>query len=528
MPANPHRTEEYHPMLSRYLLALAVTIPALPLAAQFDLEKRSSARLGQNLDLDIVGAPPVSFALIIPSATSGPTPLSLIDPADPRVLSVGTELLGVMAVVVTNGAGGAGYSVALPSTPSLSGFELHWQSATLAFGATLIGQLSNDVVTLTGVGNTGVLSPSSLQFARGLTVSLVDENNNNSAGDVLVVGGGAGTLTSATGLASSELWDFRRMSVSAGPSMASARALHSAVRLNDGRVLIIGGVDQNGDPTSSCEIYNPATNSFSSTGNMGTSRALFGACKLADGRVMVAGGTDTLQPDVVSAIQGVLDSAEIYNPATGSWSGTSDIANYRLAPALTLLPNGQAMVSGGVQVSFFFGIPVSASSTNNVQRWNPSNGNWSNGPDMAQGRAGHQYNQVRLNDGRILMTGGVNVPSLLGATNAAPISGAELYNPTSNSWQTVNMPSARTLHTATVLADGRVAVCGGGQGTLTAPTSVSSVVLFNPGSNSWSTAPNLVTPRASHTAQLMPDGMLILFGGAGTSSTLSSIETIRF
>ena len=126
------------------------------------------------------------------------------------------------------------------------------------------------------------------------------------------------------------------------------------------------------------------------------------------------------------------------------------------------------------------------------------------------------------------MSGGVNVPSLLGATNAAPISGAEVYNPSSNSWQTVNMPTARTLHTATVLADGRVAVCGGGQGTLTAPTSINSVILFNPSSNSWSTAPNLVSARASHTAQLMPDGMLILFGGAGATSTLSSIETIRF
>lgn len=528
--ANLHRTEESHPMLSRYLLALAVGIPALPLAAQFqfDLEKRSPARLGQNLDLEIVGASPVSFALVIPSATSGPTPLSLIDPADPRFLNVGAELLGLMGVLVTSPTGNANYSVALPATPSLSGFELHWQAATVAFGATLIGQLSNDVVTLTGVGNTSVLAPSSFQFARGLSVSLIDANNNNSASDVLVVGGGAGSLTSATGLASSELWDFRRMSMSAGPSMASARALHSAVRLNDGRVLIIGGVNQNGDPVSSCEIYNPVTNSFSSTGSMGTSRVMFGVCRLADGRVMVAGGTDALQPDVVTAVQGVLDSAEIYNPATGSWSGTSDIADYRMAPALTLLPNGQVMVSGGVEIGFFFGIPVSASSTNNVQRWNPSNGSWSNGPDMAQGRAGHQYNQVRLNDGRILMAGGVNVPSLLGAANAAPISGAELYNPTTNSWQTVNMPTARVLHTATVLSDGRVAVCGGAQGTLTAPTSINSVILFNPSSNSWTTAPNLVSARASHVARLMPDGMLVLFGGAGISSTLSSVETIRF
>ena len=147
---------------------------------------------------------------------------------------------------------------------------------------------------------------------------------------------------------------------------------------------------------------------------------------------------------------------------------------------------------------------------------------------MSQGRAGHQYNQVRLNDGRILMTGGVDVPSLLGATNAAPISGAEVYNPASNSWQTVNMPVARTLHTATLLGDGRVAVCGGAQGLLTAPVSISDVHIFNPASNSWSGAPALSGPRASHTAQLLPDGTLALFGGQGSTNTLSSVETLRF
>ncbi|MEC7724950.1 MAG: kelch repeat-containing protein, partial [Planctomycetota bacterium] len=272
--------------------------------------------------------------------------------------------------------------------------------------------------------------------------------------------------------------------------------------------------------------YDPATNSFSPTGSLGTNRVLFGAAKLDDGRVIVAGGTDTLDSNVVNVVTGVLRSTEIYNPATGSWSGSQNIGGYRLAPALTSLPNNRVMVSGGVQIGFFFGIPTSASSTGNVQIWN--NGSWGGGANMSQGRAGHQYNQVRLNDGRILMTGGVDVPSLLGATNAAPISGAEVYNPASNSWQTVNRPVARTLHTATLLGDGRVAVCGGAQGLLTAPVSISDVHIFNPASNSWIGAPALSGPRASHTAQLLPDGTLALFGGQGATNTLSSVETLRF
>jgi hypothetical protein len=520
-------------LLSRHLPAcglLALTLLAAPLAAQFDydLEKRSSARLGQDLQLDIVGAPASSLALIIPSANVGPTPLSLIDPADLRALAIGVDLLSFQGVVFTDGAGAASYSLPLPNTPSFSGFELHWQSVTLLFGATLVGELSNDVATLTGSPDTGVLAPSSLQFARALSTSLVDADNNNSAGDVLVTGGGAGTLTSATGLASTELWNFRRMTRTAGPLMTTARALHSAVTLNDGRVLLIGGANQTGTVLASCELYDPATNSFSATGSMGTPRILHGACLMADGRVMVAGGTSTLTPDVTAAITGTLNSAEIYNPTSGTWTNTANIGGQRLAPALSLLSTGQVMVSGGVQVGFFFGIPISAVSTTAVQRWNPANGTWSSGASMAQGRAGHQYNQVTLNDGRILMTGGVNVPNLLGAATAAPINGAEAYNPVTNSWQTVNMPTARALHSATVLADGRVVVCGGAQGSFTAPTSIANVDMFTPASNTWSSLPLLTTPRSSHAANLLPDGTLILFGGQGATTSIASIETLRF
>jgi len=513
-----------HKLNARLLLAMLTT--ALPLAAQFDydLEKRSAGRLGQSLDLEILGAPAVSFYLMIPSMTGGPTPLFLIDPADPRALAVGTDLLSAMTVGITDGTGGATYSLPLANDPSLNGFQLHWQSATLLFGATLVGELSNDVVTLTGLGDTGVVAPQTMSFARALSTSLIDSDNNNSQKDVLVTGGGAGTLTAATGLASTELWDYRRMRFTPGPNMSNARALHSSVRLNDGRVLIIGGADQNGTVLSSCEIYNPATNSFSTTGSMGTPRILFGACKLPNGTVMVAGGTSTLQPDVVAAITGTLSSAEIYNPATGNWSGIASIAGRRLAPALTTLPSGQAMLSGGVSVSLFFGIPTSAFSTTQVQIFNGSS--WQNGPSMNQGRAGHQYNQVTLNDGRVLMTGGVNVSSLLNASNAAPINGAEVFN--GSSWQVVNMPNARALHTATVLADGRVAACGGAQGSLTSPVSIANVDVFNPTNNTWSTAPNLTGPRASHTAALMPDGMLLLFGGQGSSASLTTVETLRF
>ncbi|HEB52110.1 MAG TPA: hypothetical protein ENI87_02520 [bacterium] len=515
----------------RFLLAsLALALTAATATAQydFDLEKRTPATLGAALDLDLVGAPPLALALVVPSTNSGPTPLTLIDPADLRSLAVGTDLLSAMAVVTTDAAGDASYSLTLPNTPSAAGFELHWQSLTLGGGSTFFGELSNPVVTLAGVAGTGVLAPATLAAARTLSALAVDGDNNVSGMDLLVTGGGDGSLTAATGLASTELYRFRTMDFVAGPTMSTPRALHTAIRLNDGRVLLIGGADQNGAVLASCEIYDPANNSITPTGSLNTPRILFGASLLHDGRVMVAGGTSTLQPDVTAAISAALRSVEIFDPATGTWSPAPQLGGYRLAPALTLLPNNQVMVSGGIDVTFFFGLPIVVNSTTAVQRWNPNSNSWVNGPNMSQARAGHQYNQVTLNDGRVLMSGGINVPSLLGANNSVPISGAELYDPASNSWQTANMPVARAMHSATVLPDGRVAVCGGTQGVLTAPVTIADVHLFDPSANTWSTAAPLSAPRAGHVAALLPDGLLVLVGGQGATNTLDSVETLRF
>ena len=520
-------TARLAPFALSALAALAATATGRA-QNDYDLDKVTSGRLGSPLTLAIDGAPANQLAMLLVSTNAGPTPLAALEPSDPRSLHVGTDLLFALQVLLTSPAGQASYSLPLANNPALSGFRLHWQSVMLTLSTPFFGQLGNDVVTLTGSPDTGVLAPAVLATARAFAAGIADRDNNGAQDDLLVAGGGTGTLTGATGLASSELWDSRRMRVLPGPTMGTARALHLAVRLNDGRALVIGGADASGATLASCEIYDPATNGFAPTGSMATPRVLHAACLLADGRVMVAGGTSTLQPDVVAAISATLSSVEIYNPATGTWSGANPLGGARLAPALTLLASGQVLASGGVQVGFFLGLPVSASSTTAVQRWNPVTGSWSAGASMAQGRAGHHYNQVLLADGRVLMTGGVNVPSLLAATTAAPIQGAEVYNPTANSWATVNMPNARALHSANRLLDGRVVVCGGAQGTLTAPSSIPNVDVFDPSTNAWTPAPNLTAPRASHVSMLQLDGTLVLFGGQGASTTVPTIETLRF
>jgi hypothetical protein len=530
-PTAPSPAKRMHtnaPLLALVLGATATATATATAQNDYDLDKITSGRVGGPLTMQVTGAPPNQPILWVPSTTAGPTPLNLVDPFDPRVMEVGIDLLDAAVAQLTDGAGGTTLSLGLPPNAGLSGILLHWQTVEVLLGTPFFGALGNAVVTQIGRQDAGVAAPDALSFARAFSAAFFDRDNNGGAGDLVVAGGGTGTLTAATGLSSSERWDFRAMRAEPAASMGTARALHLAVPLTDNRVLIIGGVNSTGATLATCEIYDPTTNAFSPTGSMATARTLHAACRLADGRVMVAGGTSTLQPDVVAALNGTLNTCEIWNPATGTWTGTANLGGYRLAPALTLLSTNQVMVSGGVAVTTFLGIPLSAQSVTTVQRWNPATGTWSSGAAMPAARAGHHYNQVTLLDGRVLMSGGVNLPSLATATSAAPIANADIYNPATNTWQAGTMGTARALHGAVRLNDARVVVTGGAQGTLLAPTSIADVHVFDPGSNTWTPAAPLLAPRASHVAALLPDDTMVLLGGQGASTTVTTIETLRF
>lgn len=518
-------------MRSRSSLHLATAVAAaatlLPAQGDYDLDKLTPGTLGATLSLQVTNAPGNALLLVMPSFNGGPTPIAAFDPGDPRVVQVGNDVAFAWFVTPTSPAGTATITVQLPNRAVLQDSILHWQTLTAPGAVRLVDRISNKVVTQSTLAGVATPATASLGAARAFAAGFFNRSFNAGAGDVVVAGGGTGTLTAATGLASTEIWDFRTMTRRAGPNMTSARALHLAVPLTDGRVLVIGGADATGNVLATCEIYNPTTNTFTATGSMAVPRTMHAACRLPDGRVMVAGGTSSLV-DTTAAITNTQNTVEIYNPATGTWANGPNIGGRRLAPALTLLANNRVMVSGGVEVTLFLGLPIAAVSTRNVQLYNPGTNTWSAGAQMVQGRAGHHYNQVTLSDGRVLMTGGTFVSDLLNAANATPTQGAEVYNPATNTWTAANMQVARALHSANLLPDGRVVVCGGAQGTLTTPFSIADVEVFDPSSNSWQTLAPLGNPRGSHAAAMTPDGTLLLFGGQGSSTTTTSIETLRF
>jgi hypothetical protein len=165
---------------------------------------------------------------------------------------------------------------------------------------------------------------------------------------VLLVGG-IGPASDHDRLSSAEIYDPASGRFSPTGSMRVPRSAHAAVLLKNGKVLVMGGSSSWRFPNevieSSAELYDPKTGQFSPTGSMTIPRYKIGAVALNDGRALVVGGSDN------RAWRGKYSSAEIYDPATGRFTRTADMAykRYKLPMGVVLLPGGQVLVAGGAE-----------------------------------------------------------------------------------------------------------------------------------------------------------------------------------
>src|SRR5215216_379985 len=137
-------------------------------------------------------------------------------------------------------------------------------------------------------------------------------------------------------------------------AMTTSRGEAAAAPLPDGRVLIAGGQtagDQHVAPLflASAEVFNPATGAFSGAGvgSMSASRAGAAAAPLPDGRVLIAGGY-YWRTDPKGLERVVLASAEAFDPATGAFSSVNKSMRVaRFGAAAAPLPDGRVLIAGG-------------------------------------------------------------------------------------------------------------------------------------------------------------------------------------
>jgi hypothetical protein len=311
-------------------------------------------------------------------------------------------------------------------------------------------------------------------------------------------------------LASAEVYDPSADAFSPTGSMADARGLHTATRLADGRVLIAGGGPAswigNGLPyLASAELYDPATGTFLPTGTMTMPREDHTATLLEDGRVLIVGGNDEGSHTT--------PTAELYDPSTGTFSPTGSLGTARGFHTATRLADGRVLIAGGDVAGWDDFGPFLAS----AEIYDPTTGTFSPAGPLAEGRSHHAA--TLLPDGRVLVSGGV---ANGGSTSLAS---AELFDPATGTFSpTGAMTDGRVYHTATVLSDGRILMTGGcpfGRVYANNPEFLKSAELYDPATGMFTPAGSMSYGRTWAEAVLLTGDRVLITGGVGDGSTIS-------
>ena len=264
-----------------------------------------------------------------------------------RYLHTATLLSNGMVLI----AGGYGSSSALASAelynPATGTFTAtgNLNTARYYHTATL---LNNGLVLIAGgegasslLESAELYNPATGTFSNTAVLGIELENHTATLLDngMVLIAGGQGTNGY---LASAELYNpaTGQLANTTG-SLNTARYNHMATLLPNGMVLLAGG--SNGNSLATAELYNPATETFAyTTGSLNTARELGTATLLNSGLVLMAGGyyeygdTET-----------ILSSAELYNPATGTFTSTGSLNTARYLHAAALLNNGTVLLTGG-------------------------------------------------------------------------------------------------------------------------------------------------------------------------------------
>ena len=317
------------------------------------------------------------------------------------------------------------------------------------------------------------------------------------------------------------------------PPMAKARHFHSAARLEDGRVLVAGGLD-GVTPLSSAELYDPKTHSWSSAGSMAETRSAFGMAVVASGvkagLVVVAGG-------------GGKSTAEAFDRATGAWKSIKPMKIGRSVFPMIGISSYVVAISGA-----------------GIERWNSYTDEWEAMPPLPG--APVTLTAAAIGDNRILVVLGmkdfasqdcygttriINVLSGTlwsaaplspprcarlvtlpgnrvlaygGTQKGAPVTDTEVWDAATETWtKRASVPSEHAGQ-AVLLGSGRVLYAGGYAG----GGEVDTAHTYDPTADKWTLAPSLPAPVQLLSLTPLATGGALAAGGVGAGGSVSLAE----
>lgn len=483
-------------------LSCALALTAPAALAQLDLQ-RTGGVLGESVQFDISGSG--ALAALVVSGNAGPTPLALVDPTDGRQLDVGLDLLEFLTIAALPAAP----SFPLPADASLQGVPIFAQAVSLPGAVGLFDSISNAVAwSLAAAGTSEPTLGDRIAAVDGHTATVLDD------GRVVLVGGVDVNTGQALGLI--EIFDPQTQAFSvSSATLGTPRSAHTATLLPDGRVLVLGGTDTNEVILGTAELYDPLTDSVSPAASMSSPRVTHTATLAGDGRVFVAGGIFLIDPaDQFSALNNTLASTEVYDPLTDAWVAGPSFPTKLTGHAAATLGNGQVFVCGGIEVTSLFGFPL-PTFTAASRRWNPATNAFSGSPAIPGPRAFHSM--ISADDGSVLLVGGA-----LQELTSYTILG-DCHRFVSATWSSAgNLVEPRAYPNLAFADSGELCVVSGLLA-INATTGVGTPALNIERSNAsitgWSTAGALTSARLNAITVAVDGGERLLTTGAPSAGT---------
>lgn len=190
-------------------------------------------------------------------------------------------------------------------------------------------------------------------------------------------------------------------------------------------------------------------------------------------------------------------------PASSSWREAGFLRQARKLHTATLLTSGQVLVAGGAAEG---GSSGASTALANSELVDPLTGRSTPTGSLITARRVHTA--TRLPSGKVLVVGGYK-PGNTFSDNTELASG-ELYDPTTGTWTpTGSLLTPRAFHTATLLPSGKVLVAGGKRGF----DRLASAELYDPVTGIWTALPDMWAPHEEHTATLLRSGKVLIVGG---------------
>jgi hypothetical protein len=276
--------------------------------------------------------------------------------------------------------------------------------------------------------------------------------------------------------------------------------IHVAL-LSTGKVLIVAGSGNNPPVTNfQAAVWDPQTGTIT-TQSVGWDMFCNGMVVMPDGRAFINGGTIRYNPSFYGAA-----NVSVFDPISNKFSDLPSMAHGRWYPTVTTLPDGTILS--------YSGLNETGATNTKVEVFSSRTGTWS--PEYKSGWTPPLYPRLHvLPDGRVFYSG--------------PTTQSRFYNPSTHTWSgviaTTNF-TGRRLYGSSVLLPltpannykPEVFILGGG----TPATNTTELIDLSSAAPAWRMGPPMSQPRIEMNTVMLPNGKVLAIGGSGRDEVAST------